>query len=77
MLYGECSDYGVDKKLSFCPIELASRRSNLVEWKWFALEKTKSRSGRPLKKIDPCLQENHLRWNDRLFEAKAPLFCET
>jgi hypothetical protein len=32
-LYGECLDCGIDQKLSFFPIELAGKSSNLVEWK--------------------------------------------
>lgn len=50
-LYGKCRHYGVDRKLSFCLIELASTRFNLVEWKQFALEETRSKSGRLLEKM--------------------------
>jgi hypothetical protein len=49
-LYGKCHNCGI-QKLFFCLVELSSMGSNLVEWRRFALEKTRSRNGKPLKKL--------------------------
>jgi hypothetical protein len=45
-LYGQCFNYGI-QKLFLCP----NMGSNLVEWKRFALEKTKAKNGNVLKKL--------------------------
>jgi len=49
-LYGQCSSCGIQKFFLF-PTKLASMGSNLVEWKQFALEETKIRNGKVLKKL--------------------------
>jgi hypothetical protein len=49
-LYGDYTSYGVGK-LSFCSKELDGINDWLVEWKCYALEKTISKIGKPLKKL--------------------------
>jgi hypothetical protein len=44
-LYGKCLGCGVEKKLSFFPVELVGMGSNLVEWKHLHLKKPDQEMG--------------------------------
>ena len=46
----DCSNCGVDN-MPFCEFEGYRCKSILVDWKWFALEETLSKKGKPLKKL--------------------------
>jgi len=50
-LYGECQKCGVDK-FRFCPNEVEGLLGLLVEWRRFAKEETRSKSGKILTKLN-------------------------
>jgi hypothetical protein len=52
-------NYGI-QKLFLCPIELADIKSIWLKWRQFALEETRVRNGKVLKKINVVYKKNTL-----------------